>query len=236
MGGSEEIVKLLLNKFGEIPKDKENLIDFVMKENENKNTVLHLASSEAQKEIVKNLLKAFGTDKTDNKKLIEFVMKENEFKQTALHYASRKGDEEIINSLLNIFDKKEGVEKLIEFLMKKNMNNETCLHYAANNKHENIVKLLSQKLTNAINQKILRDLQKVTQMFKNHKIIYMDEKKTLFASIIFDDECCRPGKEKILSFLITDYDSEKHKIQDETNIQKRKRKKTYNENTSSYFD
>merc|ERR1711925_33438 len=105
-----------------------------------------------------------------------FVMKENEFKQTALHYASRKGDEE--------------VEKLIEFLMKKNMNNETCLHYAANNKHENIVKLLSQKLTNAINQKILCDLQKVTQMFQNHKIIYTDKKKTLFASIIFDDECC----------------------------------------------
>jgi len=120
--------------------------------------------------------------------------------------------------------------------MKKNMNNERCLHYAANNKHENIVKLLSQKLTDAINQKILCDLQKVTQMFNNHKIIYIDEKKTLFASIIFDDECCRPGKEKILSFLITDYDSEKHKIQDETNIQKRKRKKTYNENTSSYFD
>ena len=57
----------------------------------------------------------------------------------------------------------------------------------------------------------------------------------LSASIIFDDECCRPGKEKILSFLITEYNSEKHKIQDETNMKKRRRKKTSNENTS-YFD
>merc|ERR1712034_221872 len=143
------------------------------------------------------------------------------------------GDEEIVNSLLNIFDEEEEVEKLIEYLMNENENKETALNSAANNKHEKIVELLSQKLTNAINLKILCDLQKVTQMFKNHKIIYTDEKKKSLASIISDNECCRSAKETILSFLITEYNGEIHNIQRKKNTKKRKREKSDNENKLS---
>merc|ERR1712034_164362 len=93
-------------------------------------------------------------------------MKEDKFKATALHLASVNGHQAIVEVLLHAFSG-EKKENLIEYLMKKNDDKESALHLASENGHENIVKLLSQKLINATNEKILCDLQQVTQIFKN---------------------------------------------------------------------
>ena len=64
----------MLNVFSEEKQDK--LIEYVMKENYDKNTALHYAARNRHEEIVKLLLNAFSEEKQD--KLIEYVMKENE--------------------------------------------------------------------------------------------------------------------------------------------------------------
>merc|ERR1712034_243426 len=134
--------------------------------------------------------------------------KKNEENHTALHFAPHGGHENIVQLLLNVFGK-EDIKILIEYVKKENKHNETSSHLASKQGHEKIVQLIPQKVTNAINQKLLCDLQKVKNMFKYQNI---DEKKKSLASIIFDDECCRPGKEQILSFLITENNRKIHII------------------------
>merc|ERR1712034_261439 len=112
MGGHEEIVKLLLNAFGK--KNKEKLIDFVIKQNNYKETSLHFASRKGNLNIVKSLLNAFE----DKKNLIDFLMKENENKNTVLHLASLQEQKEIVKYLLNAFGE-EDKDQMIEFLMKE---------------------------------------------------------------------------------------------------------------------
>jgi len=87
--------------------------------------------------------------KKDTKKLIEYLLQENKDKNTALHFASNNGHEEIAIALLNVFSKKE-LKKLIEYLMKVNELKLTALQIASKCGHEEIVKLLSQKVANAI--------------------------------------------------------------------------------------
>jgi len=111
-------------------------------------------------------------------------------------------------------------EKLIEYVMKQNEYEDTSLDLASKNKHENIVKLLSQEITNAKNQKVLCDLQFVMQMFT-----YLTKKKKK-SSILWSIFCCIAVKNTILSFIITDYNySEIHIFKGEPTL-KIKRKKT----------
>merc|ERR1711925_9920 len=176
-----------------------------MKEEEKcKSTALHEASlrsynQSGHEKVVNRLLNVFNEEEND--RLIEFVMKEMEFKRTSLHLASRTaGNEKILNHLLNVFDKEEN-DKLIEFLMKKDVSEKTALQVASayeSHKKQKIIKLLE-------NQAILCNLNKITQIFK--KQINKDKKKPLW--YLFDDNCCRLGKETILKFLITDYSGDK---------------------------
>merc|ERR1712034_26874 len=133
--------------------------------------------------------------------------KKNEENHTALHFAPHGGHENIVNFLLNVFGK-EDIKILIEYVKKENKHNETSSHLASKQGHEKIVQLIPQKVKN---------------MFKYQNI---DEKKKSLASIIFDDECCRPGKEQILSFLITEYNSEIHIILEISTREKEEEKLT----------
>ena len=134
-----------------------------MKQNQHKETALQLASQKGDQQIVIMLLNVFSEDQ--NEKLIEFVMRENVFQETVLHHGCQKGYEEIVKLFLNVFSYEN--EQLIEYVMKENQQQKNALNYASENGHEKIVTLLSQKLANAENKKILCDLQKITQMFKN---------------------------------------------------------------------
>ena len=64
VNGHEGIVKLLLNAFGEEQKDK--LIEYVMKEDDQKYTALHDAAYNGHEGIVKLLLNAFNEEEKDN--------------------------------------------------------------------------------------------------------------------------------------------------------------------------
>merc|ERR1712034_124457 len=229
----EKIVNRLLNDFV-FDKEHGKLIEFVMKEDLNKKTALHDASRKGNQGIVNSLLNVFN--KEENDKLIEFLMKEEEkCKSTALHEASlrsynQSGHEKVVNRLLNVFNEeehdkliefvmkemefkrtslhlasrtagKEKIDKLIEFLMKKDVSEKTALQVASayeSHKKQKIIKLLE-------NQALLCNLNKITQIFK--KQINKDKKKPLW--YLFDDNCCRLGKETILKFLIADYSGDK---------------------------
>merc|ERR1712034_295642 len=115
--GIEYVMKedsiLLSNTFSE---KNDKLLEYVMKENDEKSTALHYASWNGHKEIVKSLLKAFGEDEKD--KLIEYVMKETYNKYTALQMSSFNGHIEIVELLLNTFNEKEK-DKLIKYIRKE---------------------------------------------------------------------------------------------------------------------
>ena len=154
----------MLDAFSEEKQDK--LIEYVMKENDYKNTALHIAARNSLEKTVNLLLNVFSEEKQD--KLIEYVMKENENKFTSLHYAASNSLEKTVNLLLNVFDKNKNV-KLIAYLMKKNEDNNTASCLASKSTpggNDKIVKLLSQKLTNAKNEMMIYTLQQVTQKFK----------------------------------------------------------------------
>jgi Trp operon repressor len=94
----EQIISYFLNT-----KEKEKLIEYLIKENEDKKeTVLQLTSRNGYDKILKLLLNSFGIDQ--NKKLIAYLMKK---------------DEEIIKLLFDAIDS-EDKEKLIKCLMKEN--------------------------------------------------------------------------------------------------------------------
>merc|ERR1712034_305278 len=116
--GNEEIVKLLLDTFNEEKKDQ--LIEYVMKENDFQSTALHHASLRGHEGIVKLLLNTFNEEKeyqlieyemkeNEKDKLIEYVMKENDFKSTPLHHASLQGHEGIVKLLLNTFNEEKKI-------------------------------------------------------------------------------------------------------------------------------
>merc|ERR1712034_136116 len=102
----------LLNVFRE---EKEKLIEYVMKENENNLTALDFATYSGHTKIVKLLFTTFSGEKD---KLIRYVMKEDIYNVTPLHHASEKGHEEIVKLFLNVFSKEEK-NKLIDYMMKE---------------------------------------------------------------------------------------------------------------------
>jgi hypothetical protein len=126
--GSEEIVKLLLDVF--IEDKKENLIKYVMKENQEKDTALHLASLKGHAETVKVLLNAFNEKQNDSKELIEYLMKQKQF------------NKDTISSILHL-DCNFLNNKLIEYVMKENIDEKTALHFALEkNVNKEIIELL----------------------------------------------------------------------------------------------
>merc|ERR1712034_195467 len=140
--------------------------------------------------------------------LIRYVMKENSYKVTALHNAAKMGHEDIIKSLLNVFG--NDTERLVEYVMKKNEMELTSSDLAFETRHDKIANLLTQEtISTTINQRILCNLHKVEQMFKNSK--YKDPKSVFW--IICGNKCLQ-GKDKILSFLITNYNHDIHIIQE----------------------
>jgi hypothetical protein len=209
-----------LDVFGDNENEKK-LIEYVMKENAQKESALFFATQynkHGRQKIVRLLLNVFG--KEEKEKLMKWVTKEDTFEHTALlHLGTFQDDlgghdhQKIVDFLVSVFGTEE-TKKLMEYFRKKYQDKITPEHVVTSPRAT--IKLLSKDLVNA---KILCDLQKVTKMFKKHKMIYKDEKKNLLPSVIFD-ECCPKGKEKILSFLITDYNREMHTIQEES---KRKR-------------
>ena len=84
-------------------------IEYLMKENEWKETILHLASKMSHAEIVELLLDAFGSEK--NKELIEYLSKGNKFDQsTSLHLASYKKNEKLVSLLERLYSMRQFME------------------------------------------------------------------------------------------------------------------------------
>jgi len=208
--GHEEIVKALLNVFS---KDKNNkLIEYIMKKDQNGWTPLLNASCKGHDKIVKLLLDAFPQEQNEN--LIKYVMMaQNDDKYTSLHLASFWGHEKVVTLLLNTFGKEKN-KQLIEYLMQESQYKKIALHHAVEALHlregcKKVVQLLCQKQNNAINQMLLCDLQKVSQMFNEQNA---DQKDNSLLWYLFEDNHCGPGKEIILKFLIIDYSREIHII------------------------
>jgi ankyrin repeat protein len=201
------IVQLFLHVF----EDKENLIQYLMKPNQQ--TPLNIAARTGDQNIIQLLLQEFKDEK-NHENLIKYVMKESTFRRqdTVLHIASNYGNEDIVNSLLNVFGKEDS-KKLIEYVKKQNKYHKTASNLACGIRKESIIQMLSEKkVVQRINQKILFDLQKVTQMFTMHKIIYTDDKKNLWA--LFQGVMER---NTILQYLVTinedDFINESFKIE-----------------------
>jgi len=226
----DTIVNSLLSIFGK--KENEKLIKHLMKEDEYKRTsFLHLSLRilPRNEESINSLLNAFGKEK--NEQLIQYLKEENEklmkedkwgkFLATChstrswakfrtnpnsdamedtqkpdLHWASTEGYKTIVNSLLNRFQATN--QKLIDHLM-------TPIQYGYT-VSQNVV--LSQKLNDAENQKLLCDLYEITQMFKKQK----KNCKTNLQSIIFDEYSQGGVKQSIFPFLFHDYDEKEHNI------------------------
>merc|ERR1712034_285231 len=110
--------------FGE--EEKEKLIEYVMKEDDDNYTALHYASVDGHEEIIFLLLNTFGQKKT---KLIEYMMKEDSKNCTVLHGDSHKEHEVIINLLLSAFNEIEN-----DNVVEENYNKYayTALHHASN--------------------------------------------------------------------------------------------------------
>merc|ERR1712034_100560 len=140
--------------FGEDKKDK--LIEYVMKEDQNKRTPLLIAVGNDDEEIVKLLLNAFSEEKD---KLTEYLMKEYQNKCTVLLIATTHGREEIVKLLLEVFSEKEK-DKLIQYVMKENENKRTALMVAAHQRHEEIAKLLLKVFSEKEKDKLIQYVMK----------------------------------------------------------------------------
>jgi len=151
--GDKIKAKFLLNNFAK--DDKEQLIEFLMKEYEYQYTSLHYASQNGYEEIVKLLLNTFNQN--DKIKLHEYLMKENNDKNTALHRASQYGYESIVILLLHAFNEPTN-EKVIKYVMKKNKEQKTALHYASEKGHEKIVKILLKSFGKKKKEKLIEYL------------------------------------------------------------------------------
>merc|ERR1711925_9653 len=94
--GHETIVKILLHA----KEVKEKLIEYVMKEDANKDTALHFACQNGYEKIVKFMLNTFVEgEEEEEEKLIEYLMKKNDFKYTASDVAAEHGYENIVKLL-----------------------------------------------------------------------------------------------------------------------------------------
>jgi len=153
--GHVKIVKLLLDVFIE---EKDKLIQFVMKENENNVTALLLATKYGYEEIVKLLLDIFGENEQD--KLIAYLMKEYHNNCTVLIVAAHNGYEGIVKLFLDVFSEGQK-DKLIEYVKKENkIAYDTVLHIAASDRLEETVKLLLNVFGKDENVKLVAYLMK----------------------------------------------------------------------------
>merc|ERR1712034_143846 len=152
--GYEKIINSLLNAFGK--EENEKLFEFIMQENDRKDTAIHIALMNGHEKIVNLLLlNAFGKEK--NEKFLKFMMKKNKYKQTALDlFLVQNGNDLNINSLLNAFDKKDKT-KFIEYLMKEN---KYFLHLASFYGNERIVNSLLNVFNKEENEKLIEFLMK----------------------------------------------------------------------------
>jgi len=133
---NEEKINILLNYFKD--KDKENMIEFLIKGNEYKNTALHNASKNGNIKIVNHFLNIFNT-KEEKTKLIQYLLKENQCEYTALHFAVN-GHKEIVELLLSAFNDDEKL--MIHYIMKENQDQHTALQIAVQKQYPEIVQLL----------------------------------------------------------------------------------------------
>jgi len=211
LNGHQEIVTLLLNAFGKASlnghwkigksqlkpfseEEKDKLIEYVMKENDQKYTALHFSAAKGYQEIVKLLFKPFISEE-ENEKLIEYVMKENIEKFTALHLTSLKGHKEIVKLLLTAFSEREK-DKLIEYVMKESTKKITALHFSSYSGHEKIVILLLNVFGKDNNKQLIKYLMKededkytashLASAQENHKIVKLLFQKQNNAIILRD--------------------------------------------------
>jgi ankyrin repeat protein len=156
--GNEKIVKLILNVFvGEVEKKK--LIEYLMKENNKKNTALYVATKKGHEKIVQLVLNVFvGVDEKD--KLIEYLMKENNKKNTVLHIASKHGHEKIVKLFLNAFSELNEKKKLIEFVRQENKSYETALHLATSYGNKKIIDSLLNVFCEGEKKKMIKFVMK----------------------------------------------------------------------------
>merc|ERR1712034_1401 len=139
-------------------KEKDKLIEYVMKQNEFENTALVVAASKGDEETVKLLLNVFKDEKD---KLIEYVMKQNKNNETALFLATAYRNERIVKLLLEVFSEKEK-DKLIEYVMKQH-SKITVLHLASSNRLEETVHLLLNVFGKDENVQLVAYLMKTNQ-------------------------------------------------------------------------
>jgi len=169
--GFKEIAQVLLDVF--IEDKKENLIKFVMKENQEKDTALHLASLKGHVETVKLLLNVFSEQQNDSKHMIRYLMnqKQNQFNEDTIH-AILNLDANFLNS------------KLIEYVTKENVDEKTALHFAIENGNKEIIELMlnvfnednKKKLLNIVMKKNFTALHSGAAA-KKEKILKENEKK-----------------------------------------------------------
>jgi hypothetical protein len=129
-------------------EEKEKLIQFMMDEENSKQTSLHLATNSIfhSTEILQFLLHLF---KPEIDTLIEVLIKSNETKKTVFHLALEDYNELTtikVESFLKIFRKTNKNEKLFECLIKGNQNEDSALHVALENKNGKIVELLTKDI------------------------------------------------------------------------------------------
>lgn len=85
----------MLSVFGE--EEKVKLFEFLMQEDKDEDTAIHLASDMEHEGIVIFLLTEFG--KQDQKQLVDYLMKENGLQFTAFDIAVNHGNEKIFTLL-----------------------------------------------------------------------------------------------------------------------------------------
>jgi len=109
----------LKEKAGEVTtEEKDKLIKYVMKKNNQKFTVLYISALKEYKGFKNLLLSAFSEEEKD--KLIKDVMKENDQKFTVFYISALKEPKGFIKLLLSAFSEEEK-DKLIEYMMSQKL-------------------------------------------------------------------------------------------------------------------
>jgi len=231
-------IKFLLDSY----KNKLNnkLIEYVMQENNSKDTALHLVSRQNNKEIVQLILNIFGEEEKES--LIKCVMKGNIHEDTALHIALQAENDEIAKLLLNlnVFSKYQNT-KLVEYMLKENntnlsvlgiVNHNLAFHTARKEKYEldgygyhfaHELESLATKIESCEQMRIFLDHKlknaKNAKTLNDLQQVIESFKDQISSPIvcILDRACLAGPRNAILQFLIFDYDPDMHFLQEEKN-------------------